>query len=64
MSGLILLPTDQRTFVLVNVLPAENLSAVIEATKRMQAHLAEQVKPQPPVIVPIIINPGINTVRK
>lgn len=35
-----------------------------EATERMQAHLAEQVKPQQPVIVPIIINPGISTVRK
>ena len=35
-----------------------------EATERMQAHLAEQVKPQQPVIVPIIINPGIGTVRK
>jgi hypothetical protein len=35
-----------------------------EATGRMQAHLAEQVKPQQPVIVPIIINPGISTVRK
>jgi len=36
----------------------------IEATKRMQAQLAAQVKPQTPVIVPIIINPGISTVRK
>ena len=35
-----------------------------EATERMQAHLAEQVKPQQPVIVPIIINPAISTVRK
>jgi hypothetical protein len=35
-----------------------------EATERMQAHLAEQVKPQQLVIVPIIINPGISTVRK
>jgi hypothetical protein len=35
-----------------------------KATERMQAHLAEQVKPQQPVIVPIIINPGISTVRK
>ena len=35
-----------------------------EATERMQAHLADQldqVKPQQPVIVPIIINPGVRT---
>ena len=36
-----------------------------EATERMQAHLADQVQPvqpQQPVIVPIIINPGVRTV--
>jgi integrase len=35
-----------------------------EATERMQAHLAEQLKPPHPVIVPVIINPGISTIRK
>jgi hypothetical protein len=30
-----------------------------EATERMQAHLEDQVKPQHPVIVPIIINPAL-----
>ena len=33
-----------------------------EATERMQAHLAEQVKPHQSVIVPII-DPGINTTK-
>jgi len=32
-----------------------------EATERMQVHLEDQVQQQHPVIVPIIINPGVRT---